>query len=98
MEKNLNIKDNIFILIYYFISFIIGTTMGATIEFLGNAEAVKLSKINQLEALEKYFHFSTYSYEIGIIFLIFGGICMLFLMTHKILFFKLKMYVILDDK
>lgn len=88
MKKNLNIKDNLCLFIAYVISFFMGTTIGAIIDYLGNAEAIKLSRINQLESLIKYFHYSTYSYEVGILFLIFGGVSMLFLMTHKILFFE----------
>ena len=84
----MNIILNLYLLSAYIFIFFIGTTTSATIEFLGNSEAVRLIKINELEAIENYFYFSINSYIIGILYVL-AGMYIVYKMTNKINIFKL---------
>lgn len=69
------ISISIVSIVFYFVAI----TMSAMLEFLGNAEAIKLSNTNLSEAIEKYFHYSTNSYLFGI-FCVGIGINMFYIM------------------
>lgn len=83
----MNIRQHICLLIGYAFFFFIGTSISAILEFLGNGEAIKLSRINLNEALDKYFNYLTFSYNFGIICIL-VGIYIVYVMSDKFSLFK----------
>lgn len=81
------IKENIYLFICYIMFFYFGMIVSSTIDFLGNAEAVKLSRINDLEAINKYFKFNINSYICGVLSLL-SGMFIFYMMKWKFIFKK----------